>query len=268
MISIIFQTIRERKWSYAIYIAISVLLLLLYVALFPSLQSQSQQLAEVLKTMPANLLKALGSSADQLSNFTLEALLASKQFSFPFQMLAIILGVAVAGTDISGEIENGTITFLLSQPVSRMKLYFSKYLAEVMMLTIFVAASTLVVIPLAVLFHVDYNAGIYFKLFWVAELFTIAVFSFSYMLSALFSTRGKVFGIASGLFALMYIVFIFSAIKESLDKLKYLSFFHYFSPDILYSGTIDKLGVGIFVAVIIVTTSIGAIYFVKRDITA
>ena len=266
MINLIWETIKERKWPVLIYSIASILLLLLYVALFPSLQSQTQQLTEVLKSMPENLLKALGSSPAQLSNFTLEALLASKQFSMVFQFLAAILAISIAGNDISGEIERGTIEFLLSQPVSRLKFYFARFFSGVILLTIFVACSTLAVIPLAAGFHVTYVVDIYYKLFWMALLYSVAIYAFSYFLSAIFSSKGRVYGISAGIVTFMYIAFLISALKDNLDKLKYLSFFHYFSPDILFSGTVDKLGVLVFVLVIIIFTTIGAILFNRRDI--
>lgn len=267
MMRIIWETIKERKWSVMIYSLVSILLLLLYVALYPSLQAQSQQLAEIFKTMPENLLKALGTAPSQLENFTLEALLASKQFSLVFQMLSAIFAIAIAGNDIAGEIEKGTIEFLLSQPISRLKLYFARFLSGVILLTVFVAVSTLLVIPMAAAFHVAYVASSYYKLFFMGELFTLAIYAFAFSLSAIFSNKGRVYSIGAGLITLMYIAFIVSTLKDSLDKLKYISFFHYFSADILTSGTIDKLGVWIFSLVIIVSVLIGAIVFNKRDIS-
>lgn len=266
MIRLIWETIKERKWPVVIYSISSVLLLLLYVALYPSLQSQSQQLAEVLKTLPENLLKALGSSPGQLSNFTLEALLGSKQFSMVWQLLAAILAISIAGNDLSSEIENGTIEFLLSQPISRLKLYFARFISGSVLLIIFSAVSTLLVMPLAVAFNVAYNAEIYYKLFLVASLFSLAVYAISYCLSAIFSTKGRVFGVGAGLITVMYVAFLVSSLKDNLSSLKYISFFHYFSSDILFSGDIDKLGILIFVLTIVVSAGIGAIVFERRDI--
>ena len=266
MISIIVSTIKERKWNVLIYGALSVLFLWLYVALFPSLQSQTKALTDVLKTLPEGLLKALGSAPSQLSNFTLEALLNSKQFSMVFQLFAAILAFGIAASDLSGEVENGTIEFLLSQPVSRLKLYFARFLSGLILLTVFVAISTLSVIPIATAYHVAYVPNIYFKLFFDGLLFTMSLYSFAYFLSAISSSKGKVIGISAGVLVVMYAAFIVSALKESLDKIKYVSFFHYFPGDILNNGGIDKLGVWIFILVIIVFTGLGAVIFKNRDI--
>ncbi|MCX6810466.1 MAG: ABC transporter permease subunit [Candidatus Berkelbacteria bacterium] len=257
---------KERKWPMLIYSMSSILLLLLYVALYPSMASQSQQLAEVMKSMPEALMKALGSSAAQLTNFSLEALLASKQFSVVFQALAAIFAISIAANDLAGEIETGTIEFLLSQPISRTKLYFSRFFSGSLLLIIFCILSTVTVIPIAKLFHVDYSAVVYWRLLFVSVLYSLAIYSFSYVLSAIFSVKGRVTGIAGGIITLMYVVFIISSLKESLDKLKYLSFFHYFSADVLYTG-VDKLGVWIFIAIIIICTTAGALVFNQRDIS-
>lgn len=265
MINIIWTTIKERKWGVIIYSVVSVLLLLLYISLYPSLEEQSQQLTEVMKSFSPELLKALGSSPEQLSNFTLEALLASKQFSAIFPFMAAILAIGIAGNDIAGEIENGTIQFILSQPISRLKFYFARYFANVILLTIFVAVSTVLTMPLASAYNVAYNGDIYPKLFLIAELFTIAVYSLGFLLSAIFSNKGRVVAIMAGVVTIMYIGFIVSVLKESLDKIKYISFFHYFSPDVLYSGNIDTISVCVFGSTIFLSIILGAIIFQKRD---
>ncbi len=266
MIRLIWETIKERKWPVLIYCAASFLLLLMYVALYPSLQSQTQQLIDVMKSMPEGLLKALGMSSSQMTDFTLEALLASKQFSFLWQILAAILAISIAGNDLSGEIEKGTIEFLLSQPISRLKLYIARFISGSILLTFFTAVSTLLVIPLAVAFNVTYVAESYYKLFFVAWLFSIAVYSIAYCLSAISSGKGKVYGIGAGLITIMYVAFVVSALKESLDNLKFISFFHYFSSEVLTTGIIDKLGVTIFIITIIAFSTIGAVIFIERDI--
>jgi hypothetical protein len=75
-----------------------------------------------------------------------------------------------------------------------------------------------------------------------------------------------VYGVGAGMLAVMYTAFLVAALKDSLDKFKYISFFHYFPPDLLTSGTIDKVGVWVFVIVIVVFTSFGALIFDERDI--
>lgn len=267
MFSLIWTTIKERKWPVIIYSAASVLMLLMYVALYPSLQSQMQQLLDVLKSMPEGLLKALGSAPDQLSNFTLESLLASKQFNLVFQLLAAILAISIAGNDLAAEIENGTIKFLLSQPISRQKIYFARFISGVMLILIFVAFSTLSVIPMAAAFHVAYVASSYYKLFFVASLYSLAVYAIAYFLSAISSSKGRVYGISAGIITIMYIAFLVSALKDSLDKLEYASFFHYLAPDLLSTGKIDNFGVWIFALTIIIFVALGAIMFQKRDIS-
>jgi len=266
MISIIWTNIKERKWSVIIYSVMSALFLWLYVALFPSLQAQTQALIAVFKSMPAGLLKALGSSPDQISNFTLEALLGSKQFSMVFQIFAAILAFGMAASDLSGEVENGTIEYLLSQPISRLKFYFSRYISGFILITLFVAASTLSVMPMAAAYHVAYIPHIYCQLFADGLLFSISLYSFAFFLSAMFSGKSKVIGLSSGILLIMYVAFLVSALKDNLDKIKYISFFHYFPGEILNNGGIDKIGLWVFAVSIVVFTTLGALIFKNRDI--
>jgi ABC-type transport system involved in multi-copper enzyme maturation permease subunit len=176
------------------------------------------------------------------------------------------LAISIAGNDLSGDIEKGTIEFLLSQLLSRLKLYFARFISGSILLIIFSAVSTLLVMPMARAFNVAYNAEIYYKLFLVASLFSLAVYAIAYCLSAIFSNKGKVFGFGAAIITIMYIAFLVSSLKDSLGSLKYVSFFHYFSADLLFTGNIDKLGILIFVLTIVAGVGIGAAVFERRDI--
>jgi len=73
--------------------------------------------------------------------------------------------------------------------------------------------------------------------------------------------------ITGGLLIIMYALKIFAGFQESLDKLKYVSFFHYYDPNAALVGNhIDTLSIAVFLAVGIITVIIGAVVFVKRDI--
>jgi ABC-2 type transport system permease protein len=264
MAKLIWSTIWERKWPVLIYCASSVILLFLYISLYPSLQSQMQSLNQLMATFPKGVLTAFGIT--NLTNFTLESLLVSKQFGLVWPLLAGILGISLAGNDLAREIEQGTIEFLLAQPISRAKLYWSRFIAEISALIVFAAVSTLPAIPIAMAFHVDYIGVNYFKLFLVATLFAWAIYSMSMFFSALFSTKGRVYGVMSGIVVAMYVAFLLSTLENSLDKLKYFSFFHYFTANVLIDGKFDWLAMVVFSATIIVFTILGLIIFKRRDI--
>jgi len=264
MLKLICSTIWERKWPVLIYCGSSLLLLLIYVAIFPSMQAQTQQLIQILQSMPKAILSAFGSA--NITNFTLENLLVSKYFSLVWPLLAAILGISMAGNDVAYEVEKGTIEFLLAQPISRTKIYFARFLAEIFALAIFSALSTISVIPMAIAFHINYVAINYFKLFLMAILFAWTIYALSLFFSCLFSNKGRVYGVMGTIIIAMYVASLVATLKDSLDKLKYLSFFYYFTSNILVDGKFNWLAIILFSIIIIIFLVLGLVVFQKRDI--
>jgi ABC-2 type transport system permease protein len=266
MSAMFFRIIKDRWLLILIYIIAAIAFLSMYVGLFPSFSSQMDSMKEMLKSYPESFLKAFGFD---INNFTtLEGFLATEEYSLMWPILSLFMVIGFAGAALAGEIEKGTMEILLSQPISRLKIYFSRYIAGLLMIIVYVGVTIYAIIPLANMFNVSYVSGGYTKLFYLGLMFMTAVFSFAYMLSAIFSDRGKVYFITGGMLVLMYVANILSAIKDSLENLKFASFFYYYSPSkALVYHEIDKWSFWVFAGVTIVCLIIGAIIYSRRDIT-
>lgn len=267
MIKVIFATIRDRYGAILIYCGVVIGLIFMYVALFPSLQTQSQQYAEIFKSFPDTFMKAFGFDSAQAFFFSLESFMSAEQYSLTWPILAAILSMSIAANNIVYEIENGTIEFILSQPISRLKFYFGRFFAGLIFLAIFTVASVLFVIPAAKIFDVAYVFDNYFKLFWGAFLFIAAIYSIATFFSSVMSEKGKTYAITAGIVIGMYVLNIVSSLKDGLGDLKYFSFFHYFSATkLLVDGVADEHSVWVFGLTIVVFTLAGAIAYSRRDI--
>lgn len=265
MWSIFWQTIKDKKVSLIIYCLSGVILLLMYTALFPSIQEQADKLAKLVETYPPEMMKAFG--IEELVFDTLESYLAMEQFSFVWPIMMLFLVISLAGNALAGDIGRGTIELWLARPISRLKLYLGRYLAGLGSFSLFTLVSIFSVFPIAELLNIDYRIFNYFKLALVGFLFGWALFSIAFMLSAMFSDKGKVYGITAGLIVVMYVIKIVATLKESLQDLKYFSFFHYYNQSqLLIHNNIESLAIIVFTAVIVVCTILGAIWFKKRDI--
>lgn len=176
--------------------------------------------------------------------------------------------VSRAGGTIAGEIEKGTIGTLLSQPVSRTKLFFSKYFAGVCSLIIFIIASVGAVIPIAFLYKIDFWSRNFLTLAGMAFLFGLALYSFTIFLSAISSERSRVYGIVGGILFIMYVLNIISGLRVELKNIQYASIFHYFnSSSLLVHNHVGLLEFGIFSGIIVLSTGLAVILFNKRDIS-
>lgn len=267
MFSIAWRTIKDRKVSLIIYCLAGLLFLWMYIGLFPTFADKAGEFDKLLEVYPPELMEAFGISEETQIFGSIENFLATEQYSFVWPIMVIALAVAIAGSSISGEIEAGTIETLLAQPISRVKIFFGKYFAGVFNLAVFSIVSTLGAIPLIAAYNIDYQTKGYFMILLLGFLFGLAVMSITFLFSVIFSSKGKAYFVPVGVLILMYVLKIVASLKESLEDLKYFSFFHYFdSFKAISQSQIDNLAYWVFGGVVIVFTITAVIWFSKRDI--
>jgi len=266
MWTIFWRTIKDRRVLLLIYCLSSIALLWMYIALFPSFKDQTANLEQLMKSYPESFMKAF--NFDIKSFTTLEGFLSTEQFSLMWPLVLILMLVGYAGSSFAGEIEKGTIEILLSQPISRVKLFISRYSAGLMMLVVFVVFSIFAAIPLGKAYQISFQSENFVTLALLGFMFGLSIFSIAMFLSSIFSDKGKVFFISGGLLVIMYVLNILSSIKESLSDLKYASFFYYFNPPkALVHNQIDHWSYLVFFGTALVLAILGLIVFVRRDIS-
>lgn len=260
------KEIKQRKWTIISYSLIAFGFLWLYSAIFPSFAKESAKLNELFDAYPKALLEAFNIEQLQLSTFS--GYISAEHFSLVWPLMAILIAVSTAGVMLAGEIERGTMSLLLALPVSRSKLYVSKYVAGVLALAIFTLFSSAVVIPLAGLSNIDVNAANVWRVTLLSFAFGWSVFSLSFMFSAMLKERSRVYFVVGGGLMLMYVANLVSGLVNSLDKFKYVSFFHYYTPDkALVGGKLSISSCALFAIVALISTAVGYFVFNKRDIS-
>ena len=261
------RTLRDNRFLVLGYVVVNLLMLTLYVGLFPSMADQAAELNKVLEQFPQGFLKAfnVGDVSTILTNF--ESFLASRHYGLLWPIMALMLAIGLAGNAIAGEIESGRIEFLLAQPISRTGLFISRYLSGIILLLLFVAASVLCVPFIATMFNVDYTLESYFILAYMGFLFALTVFTLAMFFSTVFSEKSKVSLYMTGIVIASYTANVVANLNTDLENLKYLSFFHYFDANIaLVDREFDGTGILVFLCIIVVCLIAGIIRFNHRDI--
>src|SRR4030043_806883 len=150
------KVLKTNRVSLVIYNAICIGFVWFYAAFFPSIFKESEKLKEAFKAYPQDLMKAFGIEIDKfISSF--EGFMAGEYFSMLWPIIVIVLIIAYAGSAIAGEIESGTIELLLAQPISRLRIFLSKYFSGLFIVTVFIAISNVSVIAFARLYNVAFH---------------------------------------------------------------------------------------------------------------
>lgn len=265
MFAIVWRTLKDKKTLLISFILGGVGMAWMYAALFPAIAKMSESYSEILKSFPEAFLEAFGIGEEMLTGF--ESYMSSEHFGLVWPIMLIFLIASFAGTAISREIEKGTMEILLSLPISRLKIFFGKYFSGLIALAAFILFSVLAIIPLAEAYNIDYVVSHFFTMSLLGFLFGWAVFGLSMFFSALFSDRSKVYMAIGILMIGMYVIKIVAILSDKLDKLKYLSFFHYYdAPEALAKNSISPETIIVFVSVAIITTALAAYRFSRRDV--
>jgi len=268
MLALIIQTVKKSKWSIVGYTLAAAVMVWLLVTIYPSISTQGEELRKAFESYPAAIFEAFGIDMEGFFA-TLEGYLGGEQYSMTWPIILIMLVASFGGGALAGEIERGTIGILLSQPLSRIKLFLGKYLAGLVVILTYVFASILVVVPAAEIYDVSYRFQNHLTLAILGSLFALALFGITMMFSAFFSERGKVTLFSAGLFMLMYFLNVLANLKESLVNLKYLSLFHYFDyGKALLENRIEPLTIAVLLGVGVIGTLVGLVWFNHRDIAA
>lgn len=269
MFGVYVQLLKDKWKPLLVYIGSSLAFSEMYVALYPAMKDALKDMEQFLAAFPEEFMQAFGFSMEDLTFPTLESFLSTEMYNFMWPIILVIIVVSLANFALAGDIAKGTIELSLSQPISRLKLYFARYFAGLTNIMAFVWISTFGIIPLAIMHGIDYTIKPYFYMSILGTLFAAAVYGIAYFSSSFFSDKGKPIFITTGVLLTMYAGNIISGLYDKLDNLKYFSFFYYFNPGMAFNDLeFVEYAVPVFLAVAITLPIVGSIWFNRRNITS
>ena len=265
-ISLVRATLRSRRsvmlWFGLVGAAYAWMVVALYETIASGFDMQSY-----IDAMPEEMLVMAGMSADSLDEgkFGFDRWMAVEFFTW-FGWAVAVWGLIAGAGLIAGEVENGTIDMVLSQPVRRERFLLARFAGvAAVLLTISLACFLGILLGMAIS-DVDASvAGLFFACLQMA-LLGLAVAGIGVLLSVgtLSSRRSQM--VLVGLVVAEYAMDVVSEIKSDLGWLGKLSVFHYFDPaQIVSSGTPDGLGLVVLVGVAAIGLGVAAWLFGRRD---
>lgn len=264
--AVVRRYLRDRRLSLTVYCMSALAFAFLYVALFPSLKDQMGSYEEIFKSFPEGMMEAMGISNLNIGDFA--SYFGAEQMSMVWPLLAIIMSISYAAKALAGAVETGSIGVEFSQPVSRTELYVSKYAAGLAAMTLFVVVSIMGVVPMAALYDIELEIANWLRLAGISWLFVAAVYSLAFAMAAVFSERSKVYGAMAALLLVMYVARIVASLRENLDWLRNVSFFHFHDgAKVLTEGTVNSAGLWVFAMTAIVAFSVGLVWWQRRDVS-
>ncbi len=239
----------------------------MYVALFPAIQAQAAELDKMMGAFPKGFMDAFGMDSANSMFSKLETYMSTEYFSFFWPILVTIMAISFANAICVGEIESGTIEFTLAQPISRIKILLSRFFGGSLAITILTIVSAYGILGAALIHGINYQVANYATVSFVGIFCGLAIFSMATFFSVLFSEKGRSTMLTTSVLLVMYALKIISGLKESLENIKYFSFFHYFdAPTVFGKNQIPDWSILVFSTTIIIFLTLSIWRFQKRDI--
>lgn len=258
-------TLNQKRTAILAYCLGGLTMILLYVAIYPSLESQIGNYKELYKSLPSGVMKAFGADTP-LTNF--EGLLGVKQFGLVWPLLCVFFMISFAGSTLAGEIEKRTLGLWLAAPLTRLQMYWSKLISSMLALVLFVLASVTAVVPVADLFNVEVSTSNIVALSITGFMFGATVASLGFLAASYFSEKSKVYTVVGSLILVMYVCNLLAGLTSSLVNLKFISIFYYYnSNDLLTGQPINVTNMIVFALVSITCILAGAAIFKRRDVS-
>ncbi len=260
--------LRDKYKSLIAYILGSVVFLEMYIALFPSIAEQSEELNKMMTAFPPEFFKAFNIDPASMTFGSLEPYLSSEYMSFLWPILAIIFAISLANYISVREIDSGTVEVIASLPVKRERIFIERYLTGALLLLIFSFASMLLAIPLAKMHGIDFLWQNYVTSAVGSFFLAWAVYSLALLFSTLASEKGKATALASATLLLMYVINIVASLKSELSDLKYLSFFNYFNgSELLAKNTFPEYSLLALGGFAIIASAVALMWYRRRDLS-
>lgn len=241
--------------------------LLLYdwfvAAIFPTFKDV-KNIEELIKSYPETLKAFFGFK--NVSLFTFEGFLNAEFLSFMWVVIVAGYLISFATSEVSKEIESGTIESLLSLPVSRLKIITTKWLNMAVICLFFVAVTVFPLMGLAAAYGIKFSALSLFLVGILGFMFFFSIASFTIMLTVLFNERSKPVFIVIFVLIVSWIWNSVGQIVESIKDLRFLSVFYYF--DTIRALVEKEIGLGtifVFSGIIVISTVFAFWWFSRRD---
>lgn len=225
-LSLFFRDLKRESKSFIYWIISLSGLILMLVLLYPAAVEKMNNLGDIIKAMPKELVAAFG-----LESYTWSNVLDFLSYEFQYILIASCIYAAILGAGIfSKEESNKTIQLIYSRPISRKEIFLSKIILSFVILITFNVLLFLVT-------GISLDFGIRNQV--IDKVLVLKIYLGQFLTQSIFLTLGiliasilkKVKGapmIAVGIVVFSYVLGIFSKITESIKDLIYISPLHYF----------------------------------------
>ncbi|WP_425449662.1 ABC transporter permease subunit [Dethiothermospora halolimnae] len=264
--NIYLRELKRNRKSLIIWSIIMIGLIVLMMSVYPSVARDSQNMEQMIESMPQAFSTIFG--LDKLSLSDIFGYYSMEGYLF-VTLMGSIYAIMLSAGILSKEESDKTVEFLLSKPITRREVVTSKLLVYLTNIIIFNVVMT---ITLFISFQMTKTEDFSMKLFWlisVAPLLLHLTFGAIGFLISVFITKGKkILPVSLGIVLITFFFSIIANISDKLEGIKYLTPFKYVeASDIILNERIDLKYIMIMVLINVICVGMTYVFYNKKDIS-
>lgn len=257
------KTLGDR-WKNSIFYGIGlVAYTFLLVSIFPSFQN-FPQVEQFTENYPEELLRFFGSGELDFTQFG-----SYMNIEFLGLMMVIIMGAYVftfARSITAGEVKEGTIELLVTQPVERWEIVATKSAVMLAGITALLTATVVSIMAFGSMFGIEMSYSGFASYLPLAIALFVCIAGYSLLLTVIIPKGGTM--AAVGLTIAFYVLNFIGESVSSVSWVKFASIFHYYDVGgVLESGTVPWLDILVLAGVGAAALAASAYLFQHRDLT-
>ncbi len=229
--NLIRKTVSDRRRGTLVYAGSIALYVLLICSVFQSVQNIKQ---EALKNYPKNLARLFGVQSLDLKLFNNYIVVQFLALIWVAIVAAFV--ISYARTMVAGELEEGTLELLLSQPIERWQVLTSEGAVLLVAIIGIVVATVLSIFAFGSLFKVGLTYGGYGSFILLGIALFVAIAGYSFFFSAVFKEHRRAIMAAAGLTLAFYVLHFMASYSRVVDKIDWFGIFHYYNPFPVING--------------------------------
>jgi len=230
---------------------------------YPTFKDQAAELQKSFESLPDAALQLFGGSSDFFSPV---GFLNSQIFFIMLPLLLGILAISLGSTLIAREEQDHTVESLLSRPISRTKLLFSKATAGLILLSIVTLVSLVTTVVVSKVVDISVPTINIVAVTLACYVLAVSFGAIAFLLTAIGKTRGLSMGIGTVMALGGYIISSLAGTVTWLKGPSYIFPFHYYESEAILRGHFSWSNIIILTLVIAFCALLSWLFFRKRDL--
>ncbi len=265
--SVFMKTVSERWRATTVYVLGLLGYMLMLTAVYPTFRKMLAAKSELLESYPKGFLKLFGVKSLDASSFSNYITLELLGFIWVVIMAAFV--IAFARQMVAGELHDGTLELLLSQPIKRWKVLTSEGLVLLGGIVVLVVTTIVGVFAFGSAFAS--SGGIryagYAAFLPVGICLAAAIAGYSVLFSVLLNDPRRAVMASVGLTLFFYLIHFAASYSKIVEKIDWFCIFHYYEPmKVIDSGNMPWKSVLCLLAFAAVGFAASLYTFQRKDI--